>query len=138
MKSIFFIFIFALSANIVTGQYCHSMAKGSGCCSKGASAALAAADQSGIQVRKDVATGDLSFHRRISCVYSEHASYVEVKYDPNSNSFVNRAPKFSSEAFAIPVSSQSSSLKKMDCSKMSKAECTDKMAKGECQTKAKT
>ena len=137
MKSIITIFILVFSANIVTGQYCHSMAKASGCCSKSASAALVAADQSGIQVRKDVATGDLSFHRRTSCAYSDHASYVEVRFDANTNSFVNRAPEFSSDPQALPVSIQSPSMKKMDCSQMSKAECAEKMAKGECQTKPK-
>ncbi|MEO5581878.1 MAG: hypothetical protein ABIR66_04255 [Saprospiraceae bacterium] len=138
MRSILFIFILALCVLGLQGQSCHAMSKSGSCCAKNATSAMVAAENAGIQIRKDVATGDLSFHRKTSCVYSDHASYVEVKYDSNTNIFVNKAPDFSSEALIIPVSLQSATMKKMDCSTMSKSECAEKMAKGECQTKAKT
>lgn len=137
MKSILFIFILALGVHGLQAQSCHGMSSGS-CCAKSASTAMAAAENAGIQIRKDVATGDLSFHRMTSCAYSDHASYVEVKYDSNTNGFVNKAPDFSSEALVIPVSLHNATMKKTDCSTMSKAECAEKMAKGECQAKAKT
>ncbi|MEP7321947.1 MAG: hypothetical protein ABI761_08505 [Saprospiraceae bacterium] len=138
MKSILFIFVVALGVQGLQAQSCHAMASGGSCCAKSASTAMTAAENAGIQIRKDVATGDLSFHRKTSCAYSDHATFVEVKYDSNTNSFVNKAPDFSSEAMIIPVSLHTASMKKMDCSTMSKAECAGKMAKGECQPKAKT
>jgi hypothetical protein len=139
MKNIFLLLILALSVGQLSAQSCHSMASGkSGCCSKSASAAMTAADDSGIQIRKDVATGDLSYHKKTSCAYSSQASFVEVSFDAKSNIFVNKAPSASRDLEAISVSNHTMEMKKMDCSQMSKAECAAKMAKGECQPKAKT
>lgn len=121
------------------GQSCHALAASQGCCSKKSSAAaLVASKDPSIQVRKDVATGDISYYKKSGCAYSGSASYVAVTYDDKTQTFVNRAPVVSNEAQFIHASSNSTEGKKMDCSQMSKAECLEKMAKGECQPKAKT
>ncbi len=126
MKSILFIFVFGLCSMSMKSQSCHA---GSGCCAKGASAALTAAQAQGIEVRKDVATGDLGFYKKTSCAYSDHASYVEVKYDGISQRFVNKSNDISSDAVAMPVSLNTHHA---GCGDMSKAACAEKMAKGEC------
>ena len=131
MKSILFVFVLGLFSIGLQAQSCHASSAAS-CCSKSASAAISAANEAGIQVRKDVATGDISFHKKTSCTYSDHASYTEVKYDASNNQFVNKAPEFSSEAMIVPVALVSNTNKKMDCSKMTPTECAEKMAKGEC------
>jgi hypothetical protein len=126
MKSILIIFAFGLFAINVNAQSCHP---GSGCCAKGASAALTAAQAQGIEVRKDVATGDLGFYKKTSCAYSDHASYVEVKYDAATQSFIHKSNDLTADAVASPVSLNT---RPAGCCDMSKAACAEKMAKGEC------
>lgn len=134
-----FVLSMVLISGSMYGQSCHALATSSGCCSKKASAAaLVASQDPSIQVRKDVATGDISYFKKSGCAYSGSVSYVAVAFDDKSQSFVNRAPMASQEAHFMNVSSSSTEVKKMDCSQMSKAECAEKMAKGECQPKAKT
>jgi len=134
-----FLFCVVLVNDSVIAQSCHSLATAPGCCSKKASAAaLVASNDPTIQVRKDVASGDISYFKKSGCSYSGSSAYVAVSYDDKTQSFVNIAPMVSQEAKFINASSSSTEGKKMDCSQMSKAECLEKMAKGECQPKAKT
>ena len=141
MKYLFSMLFLVTLSGIAVSQSCHgkSMATSGGksCCSAKEAAAMVAADKEGIQVRKDVASGDLSYFKVSTCAHSGSTSIVEMKYDTQEKMFVNKAPDME-EMHAMPVSSHSTEMKKMDCSKMSKAECAEKMAKGECQMKAKT
>ena len=141
MKYLITMLFLVMFSGMAVSQSCHgkSMAAASGksCCSSKEAAALVAADREGIQVRKDVATGDLSYYKVSSCAHSGSTSIVEMKFDANEKMFVNKAPEMN-EMHAVPVSSHTTEMKKMDCSKMSKAECAEKMAKGECHMKAKT
>lgn len=134
-----FLFCVVLVNGSMLGQSCHTLASTPGCCSKKASAAaLVASQDPSIQVRKDVATGDISYFKKSGCSYSGSSAFVAVSYDDKTQTFVNRAPMVSKEAQFINASSNSTEGKKMDCSQMTKAECLEKMAKGECQPKAKT
>ncbi|MBK6817729.1 MAG: hypothetical protein IPG82_20295 [Saprospiraceae bacterium] len=137
MKQLFLLVCMIAMVSIGQSQSCHSMAGASGCCASKA-AAMVAAQDAGLLIKKDVATGDISYLKK-SCSYSANSSMVEMSFDPASGNFVNKAPTSSNEMYAIPVSSNSTSeVKKMDCSQMSKAECAEKMAKGECHPKSKT
>ncbi len=139
MKQIFLVLVLALASTQLVAQSCHAMASAkAGCCSKSASAAMSAALQSGIEVRKSVESGDLSYHKNTSCKYSSEAAFVEVTFNSKSNSFVNKAPTAARSLEAMTVSNHTTEMKKMDCSTMTKAECAEKMAKGECQGKPKT
>ena len=128
-------------SGIALSQSCHgksmAAAGGKSCCSSKEGSAMVAADKEGIQVRKDVGTGDLNYFKVSTCAHSGSTSVVEMKYDTHEKMFVNKAPDMH-EMQAMPVSTQHTEMKKMDCSKMSKAECAEKMTKGECQMKAKT
>lgn len=134
------LFLVSISG-IAISQSCHGKSMASdgrkSCCSSKEAAALVAADREGIQVRKDVASGNLSYFKVSMCAHSGSTSIVEMKYDTHEKMFVNKAPDMQ-EMHAMPVSSHTTEMKKIDCSKMSKAECAEKMAKGECQMKAKT
>jgi hypothetical protein len=72
------------------------------------------------------------------CSYGGHVSYAALNFDAKANAFVNQPPAVSPEAQLLKVSNESGQKAKMDCSKMSKAECLERMARGECADKAKT
>ncbi|MEP7266591.1 MAG: hypothetical protein ABI844_03110 [Saprospiraceae bacterium] len=139
MKYLMMIVCLVSISGFAVSQSCHSKATagGMGCCAMKASMAMTAADKEGIQVRKDVSTGELAFYKTSSCHYSGTTSYVQVDFNAQEGMFVNKAPQ-TNEMEMVPVSMHSTEMKKMDCSKMSKAECAEKMAKGECHMKAKT
>ncbi|HNR05948.1 MAG TPA: hypothetical protein PKM27_01460 [Saprospiraceae bacterium] len=129
-----------LTTGALYGQSCHSKSAMSGCCKKSSAAAasLVASQDPSIEVRKDVATGEVSYFRKKMCSYGGHVSYAALNFDAKSNAFVNQPPAVSSEAQLLRVSNESGQKAKMDCSKMSKAECLERMARGECTDKAKT
>lgn len=136
MKYLFSVALVMLMTMVSYSQSCHAKAmaamSGKSCCSMKAAAVMAAADVEGLQVRKDVATGDLSYFKASTCAHSGTTSYVEMTYDAREKMFVNKAPDMP-EFKLTPVSSHTMEPMKMDCSKMSKAECAEKMAKGECK-----
>ena len=129
-----------LTSGALYGQSCLSKSAMSGCCKKSSAAAasLVASQDPSIEIRKDVATGDVSYYRKKMCSYGGHVSYAALNFDAKSNSFVNQPPAVSPEAHFLKVSNESGEKSKMDCNKMSKAECLEKMARGECADKAKT